>query len=99
MMRVEIPNIRAKNLKLALKPAERAAELAEHKDAAILDTLARIHYDLGDAAAATRWQRKAAAVLGEGPPGLAAEINANLERYESESKLPAEDKDVESNPQ
>jgi thiol-disulfide isomerase/thioredoxin len=44
---------------LALKAAQRASELRDDEDPAILDTLARCHYELGDLDEAIRWQRQA----------------------------------------
>lgn len=48
------------DLDLALKAAERASGLRDHKDAAILDTLARVFYEQGNLDKALEWQRKAA---------------------------------------
>ena len=49
----------ATDLELALKAAQRASELREHKDAAILDTLARCHYEMGQLDEAIKIQQKA----------------------------------------
>lgn len=68
-----------RDLKLALKAAERASELRNHEDAAILDTLARVHYELGDLDKAIEWQTKAA----ERNSGEAS-ITETLEKYRSE---------------
>jgi thiol-disulfide isomerase/thioredoxin len=48
-----------RDLKLALKAALRANELSKGKDAAILDTLAKVYFDSGDAAKAIETQTKA----------------------------------------
>ncbi len=47
------------DLQLALKAATRASELKEGKDAAILDTVARVYYVMGDLDSAIAWQEKA----------------------------------------
>ncbi len=46
-------------LPLALRASERAAELSKNKDAAILDTVARAHYEIGNLDEAIKWQRLA----------------------------------------
>lgn len=68
-----------RNLPLALKAAQRAAELSEEQDASILDTLARVYFEQGELAEAISWQKKAVAV----DKGATAEINAALKRYEA----------------
>ncbi len=68
-----------RDLELANKAAQRASELRDHKDAAILDTLARVFYEQGELDKAIEWQRKAAEHnLGE------PSINATLKKYEAE---------------
>ncbi|MFG0283216.1 MAG: redoxin family protein [Phycisphaerales bacterium JB039] len=47
------------DLDLALKAASRAAELTSHKDPAILDTLACVHWDRGEKEKALEIQKKA----------------------------------------
>lgn len=49
----------AVDLEIALRAATRAAELTEHSDGSILDTLARVYYEMGDLDAAISWQEKA----------------------------------------
>jgi thiol-disulfide isomerase/thioredoxin len=49
-------------LDTALKAAKRAVELTEEKDAAILDTLARVHFEQGNLDEAITWQKKAVAL-------------------------------------
>ena len=49
----------AVDLEIALRAATRAAELTEQSDGSILDTLARVHYEMGDLNAAISWQEKA----------------------------------------
>jgi thiol-disulfide isomerase/thioredoxin len=52
-------DIEKKDLKVALKLAKRADEVAKHQDAAILDTLARVYFVMGDNAKALETQKKA----------------------------------------
>jgi thiol-disulfide isomerase/thioredoxin len=47
------------DLEIALKAATRAAELTDHADGSILDTLARVYYEMGDLSQAIAWQEKA----------------------------------------
>ena len=68
-----------RDLDLALRTAERAAELTSHEDASILDTLARVYYAQGKLAEAVEWQKKAAE-LDSGNP----QFTATLEQYEAE---------------
>jgi thiol-disulfide isomerase/thioredoxin len=67
------------DLELALKAAERASELRENKDPAVLDTVARCFYELGQLEKAITWQRLAV----EHNNGH-REIDAALERYLTE---------------
>ena len=67
------------DLELALKAAERASELREHKDAAVLDTVARCYYELGNLDKAIEWQQQAKD-RNDGYP----EIAATLKKYQQE---------------
>ncbi len=67
------------DLDLALKAALRASELRDNQDAAILDTLARVHYELGDLDQAIQTQRLAV----EHNAGM-AEIDQTLKKYLAE---------------
>lgn len=67
------------DLELALKAAERASELREHKDAAVLDTVARCYYEMGNLEKAIEWQQRAND-QNEGFPQIAA----TLKKYEEE---------------
>lgn len=51
------------DLDLALKAAERASELTSHENAAILDTLAKVYFERGDAKRAFETQERAVARL------------------------------------
>ena len=69
---------------MPMKAAVRANELTESKDAAILDTLARVHYEKGDMAEAIRFQSMAVKNAGDDP--LSGQIRDALEKYKKESK-------------
>jgi len=67
------------DLELALKAATRASEIREEKDAAILDTLARCHYELGQLDEAIKVQQKAVDL-----DSNMQEIAEALKRYQDE---------------
>ena len=69
----------ATDLELALKAAKRASEIREDKDAAILDTLARCHYELGQLDEAIKVQQKAVDL-----DSNRQEITEALKRYQDE---------------
>ncbi|MBT8485241.1 MAG: redoxin domain-containing protein, partial [Phycisphaerae bacterium] len=73
-----------RNLDFAKKAALRANELTEGKDAAIMDTVARIYFEQGRIQKAVEWQRKAVAHAAEGQ--LADQLRAALETYEKAMK-------------
>jgi len=74
--------LKVRDLDLALRAAERANELEKSENAAILDTLARVHYEKGDIDAALKWQKKAVACSDDGPTG--ASIREVLDKYKKE---------------
>ena len=76
------------DLAVALKAAQRAAELTAEQDAAVLDTLARVHYEQGQLVEAIAWQRKAV----ERAPDT-KDLGETLEKYlaeEASAAPPAE---------
>jgi thiol-disulfide isomerase/thioredoxin len=73
-----------RDLPLALKAAERAVGLTDQKDAAILDTLARVHYESGDLDRAIEWQKKS---IAQGDPR--GQLAATLKKYEDEQAAQA----------
>ncbi len=75
-------DVKSPNLDFALKMAIRANELTDSNDAAILDTLARVHYEKGNLEKAVKWQRKAADAAGDNKMGEG--IRTTLEAYEEE---------------
>ena len=72
-------------IQLALKAANQASELTDGKEASVLDTLARVKYEMGELDEAIVLQKKAVALQ---PTG---EIRAALERYEAEKEAQSED--------
>jgi thiol-disulfide isomerase/thioredoxin len=74
--------VKTRDLALAMKAATRASELTNHKDAAILDTVARVYYEQGDLKAAIRWQEKA--VDNAPKTKLGDQIRETLEKYRKE---------------
>jgi len=56
------PDLKVRDLDLAYKMASHAADLTEHKNGDILDTLARVLFVQGKKEAAVEWQQKALAL-------------------------------------
>jgi tetratricopeptide (TPR) repeat protein len=79
---VDTPGIEKRDLDFAQRLASQATELTFTKDAAILDTFARVYYEKGDLKNAIRIQKKAVENAPEGEMG--AEIKAALKKYEDE---------------
>lgn len=76
-------SIETRDLKLAKRFAERAVEVSERKDGAILDTLARIHFDMGEIDKAIEVQTEAVkAADAEGKK----ELEETLEKYKKAKK-------------
>jgi thiol-disulfide isomerase/thioredoxin len=70
------------DLDLALKAAQRADELTEHKDPTIMDTLACVHWDRGEKEKALEIQTRAVE-LAQGTP-VKAELEGRLEMFKKE---------------
>ena len=87
----------AEDLQVALKAATRAAELTDHADGSILDTLARVHYELGDLEAAIEWQEKAVE-HGEGNASLEQTLEEYRAAQEAATDEPAPAVDAEAAP-
>lgn len=81
---VDDPNVKKRNLEFAMKVADRANTLTKSEDAAILDTLARVYYEMGDLKSAVKWQKLALKHASEGP--MAEGIKEALEKYEKAAK-------------
>lgn len=75
------PKVKNRNLEFARKAAERANELTAGKDGAILDTVARVHYEAGRLDEAIRFQKQA---VEHSTGELADQLRAQLEKYEAE---------------
>lgn len=76
-----------RDLDLALKAATRADELTRGLNAAIIDTVARVHFWKGDLAKAVELQKKSVAALGPGErPETREGIEATLKEYEQALK-------------
>ena len=73
-----------RDLGFALKTAERANELTQSVNAAILDTLARVHYERGDLDRALEYQRLAVEHVDD--DSMRRGIEAALEKYEQAAK-------------
>ena len=78
--------IETRDLAFALKAARRANELAELKDPGLLDTLAQVYYQRGDAESALKWIRQAEEHLEGAAPPVADGIRATRERYEAQAE-------------
>jgi len=78
------PEIKNRDLKLALKAAKRADDLTKHEDPAILDTLAKVYFDSGELGKALEIQEQAAKA-GEGTQ-FEGEINDRLKEYKAAVK-------------
>lgn len=84
------PGIETRDLAFALRAAQRANDLTESKDPALLHTLARVYHTKGDLATALEWTRQAVEHLADAPPPLAAQVRETLQRYESQAEQPGE---------
>ena len=75
-----------RDLALCEKLATRAVELTDRKDGAILDTLARVHFEKGNIDKAIELQTEAVA---KAQPEMKAEIEKTLAQYkEARAKKP-----------
>ena len=78
--------IKTRDLGFALKAAQRANQLTEFKDAALLDTLARVYYDKAELETALKWARQAVEHIGDAAPPVAARVRATLQRCEARAE-------------
>ena len=86
---------RVRDLRLALRMAQKCVELNLGKEAASLDTLARVHWELGDKAKAIEIQREAVGLLdvkNAFSAEMVAEMRASLHKYETENAPTPTDK-------
>jgi thiol-disulfide isomerase/thioredoxin len=77
-------DLKNKDLDLALRAATRADQLTRGESGAIVDTLAKVHFDRGEIAKALELQEKAVKVS-VGQP-YEAELKARLEQYRAAAK-------------
>lgn len=82
---VDYERVRTRDFEFAMNAARRAVELTKGENAAILDTVARIHYEQGDLDAALEWQRRAVSALTPGDPAAGA-VRRAMERYERKAR-------------
>jgi len=80
------PSVKSRDLDLALRAAERANELSDSDDSAVLDTLARVWWEKGNSEKAVFYQGLAVRNLPAGDTPMAREIRASLERYQKGSR-------------
>jgi len=72
-----------RDLDLAMKAASKAVEFTDHKDAAVLDTLALVYFLKGDVDKAVETQTKAVDLA---PGSLKEELQKRLEEYKAAKK-------------
>lgn len=75
--------VEKKDLDLAMKAAVKADEFSGNKDAAIIDTLARVHFLKGNVAKAIELQTKAVELA---PAGMKGELQAALTEYKQKAE-------------
>lgn len=73
--------IQPKDLELAMKLAQRAVELTQEKDGAVLDTLARVHFTKGDVEKAVEIETKAVTLVTRAD--LKPQVQAALEEFKA----------------
>lgn len=74
--------IRTRDLAFALEAARRAVEIEKGESAAMLDTLARVHFERGEIDEAIRVQQKAVEKSAALPPPVVQPMKDALARYE-----------------
>lgn len=82
---VDQQGVKHRDLDFALEAARRANELTDGKDAAVLDTVARIYHDQGKLAEAVAWQTKAVDAADADSP-MGEQIRKVLEQYKAEAE-------------
>ena len=80
---VDSRSVQTRDLEFAMKAAIRASSLTDDKDAAILDTVARVYYEMGDLRSALEWQRKAVEHL-DPDSRQGSQLKRTLEQYQKE---------------
>ncbi len=77
---------KTQDLELALEAAVRANELTGSANSAILDTLAKVHYDRGELTEAVKWQRLAVESA-KGDAQVDPTLLARLKQFEKEAAV------------
>lgn len=80
---VDTKDVAVRDNALAQKIVERAVALTKREDAAVLDTLARAHYEQGDLASAVKVQTEAVEKAEEGQ--VKRELDGTLKKYKEEA--------------
>lgn len=84
------PDVSRRDFAFIRRIVERANELTAQADAQVLDTLGRLHFELGEYDAAVRWQTQAVEHIPEDMPPYAAQpIRAALESYRQAAGMEA----------
>lgn len=86
---VDDPAVKKRDLDLALKMSLKSVEYSQGKDAALLDTLARIYWEQGDSAKAVETQQKAVAAAEQDAaarPEDRRQIADSLDKYKKGKK-------------
>lgn len=78
---VDDQDVKTRNLDFALRAATRADQASEHKEAAIIDTLARVYWEKGDKAKAIELETEAIALPSAG--SMKADMEEALKRYKA----------------
>lgn len=79
-------SLEQRDLTIAAKAAERAVELSDGENGLFLDTLARVRFDQGDAAAAATLQQDAIDHAEGLPPQALEQMKATLQEYREASE-------------
>lgn len=83
---LDAPDLKNRDLDLCMSLAKTAGELSKHEDPAILDTLARVHFEKGDLDKAIEFQTKAMEKSENNqdlPDELKDEVKETLEKYKA----------------
>ena len=78
-------NVKTRNTDLAMKAAQRAADLTKNTEPAVLDTLARCHFVKGDKAKAIELQTKVVELFADDKDS-AAEAQKVLDEYKNDAR-------------
>jgi thiol-disulfide isomerase/thioredoxin len=81
---VDNPGVKTRDMDFAMKLANRAVEVTESKDGAILDTLAHVYAAKGDFASAVKYEKLA--IENAPDEAMKAELQKALETFEAKSK-------------